>query len=162
MKVSFASLLFILTLSPQIFAGIEIPICKDKNKVLAYNEEQVLSWRENLDKKFKGRAFVRGLLVGVIEDRQNHLHFEVDLDQNLESKKDRIEVVYNTEFGALSDYRSGDEVILCGDYLNDPYSPLTAVIHWLHINPNSNNHEHGFLILNGVLAGQENSKASSR
>lgn len=154
---AFLVLTFIV-LSSSFSWAVKIPACMDRAERLDFNESQVLSWIDFTDNKFIGRAFVRGVIVRVLEDRQNHVHFEVDFDRNLQTTDDRIEVVYSTKFGPVPENRSGDELIACGDFVKDSYSPLKAVVHWLHRNPNKNGvkaHDHGFMIINGVLAGQE-------
>jgi hypothetical protein len=135
----------------------KIPACMDRTERLDFNENKVLVWRDLTDNKFIGRALVRGFIVRVMEDRQNHIHFEIDFDGNFSTTDDRIEVVYSTKFGPVPENRKGDELIACGDFVKDSYSPLKAVIHWLHKNPDKNSvraHDHGFLIINGILAGQ--------
>lgn len=130
----------------------------DKQERLEFNENQVLLWRDQLPSKQVARAYVRGIIVEVLEDRQNHVHFSVDFDKDLTTPDDRIEIIYNTKFGALPDYRVGDELIACGDFVVDPYSPLKAVIHWLHMSPKITSHEHGFLAINGIITGLINPK----
>ncbi|MFS4458030.1 hypothetical protein [Bdellovibrio sp. HCB2-146] len=153
--MKFATFLVLILSTSLTWAAGKIPACMDKTERLSFNESRVLMWRELTEQKFVGRAFVRGVIVRLIEDRQNHMHFEVDLDGNLSTQDDRVEVIYNTKFGALTDYRIGDQVIACGDFIKDRWSPLGAVIHWLHSNPKkSAPHEHGFLIINDVIFGQ--------
>ena len=151
-------LFLLISLSAVVSLAAKIPACMDRTERLDFNENKVLVWRDLTDNKFVGRAFVRGMIVRVMEDRQSHVHFEVDMDRNLATTDDRIEVVYSTKFGPVPENRHGDEMIACGDFVKDSYSPFKAVIHWLHKNPNKNGvkaHDHGFLIINGVLAGQE-------
>ncbi len=133
----------------------EAQSCMDKKISLDFNESQVLVWRDEQPHKFKARAYIKGRLVQLIEDRQRHVHFEVDLDEDLSTSDDRIEVIFNTGFGPIPAYQPGDEVIACGDFVVDNYSPHRAVIHWLHMSPKKNNHDHGFIIINGVKAGHK-------
>ncbi|HEY1078846.1 MAG TPA: DUF3465 domain-containing protein [Bdellovibrio sp.] len=153
MKKSFLFSAIVLLFSSLSFAG-PLPTCMDKQKNLDFNEAQVIDWIYSSKKKFMSRAFVRGILVNVLEDRQNHTHFEVDLDHDLRTTHDRIEIVYNVKFGPLPKYEFGDEVIACGDYITDPYSPVGAIIHWVHFAPKKT-HDHGFLIIGGKLLGQK-------
>lgn len=151
------SLFIFITLFSVFTNAAKIPACMDRTERLDFNENNVLVWRDLAANKFIGRALVRGLIVRVMEDRQNHVHFEVDFDGNFSTTDDRIEAVYSTKFGPVPENRIGDELIACGDFVKDSYSPLKAVIHWLHKNPNKNGvkaHDHGFLIINGILAGQ--------
>ncbi|KHD88211.1 MAG: hypothetical protein OM95_10215 [Bdellovibrio sp. ArHS] len=124
-----------------------------------FNESRLLVYRDEMEKKFTARAFIQGLIVGVMEDRQKHVHFEVDLDENFATTDDRIEVIYNTKFGPLPDFSAGDVLVACGDFVVDPYSPFKAVVHWLHMSPNLKTHEHGYLSINGVVTGLINPKA---
>lgn len=138
--------------------GIQVsaaPACLDNKKPMTYNHEKLLNLRESMPKKFTARAYVRGKIVRVMEDRQNHIHFEVDFDGDFQTSDDRLEVIYNRKFGPVPDFRSGESLIACGDFVIDPYSPTKAVVHWLHINPHQKGHDHGFLIINGILTGQE-------
>lgn len=133
----------------------ELPVCKNKNSVISFNNDQVLAWRNEGKNKFLSRALIKGIIVGVIENRQGHIHFEVDLDKDLSTNNDRIEVIYNVEFGEVPRFQNGDELIACGDFVVDSWSPMGAVVHWLHSNPNfnKNKHEHGFLAINGIVTG---------
>ena len=135
-------------------ANTDLPVCKNKSEDLPFNNEQVIEWRHTQKPKFLARAFIQGVIVSEIENRQGHVHFEVDLDKDLTTTADRVEVIYNIEFGALPDYRAGDELIACGDFIVDSWSPMGAVVHWLHYNPKAKNkHEDGFIVINGALAG---------
>lgn len=133
----------------------KVPACFDNKVRMEFNEGQVLAWRDVTERKFTARAFVRGILVAVIEDRQKHVHFEVDLDKNLETQDDRIEVIYNVKFGPLPPFQEGDALVMCGDYVTDPYSAHKAVIHWLHAAPKKSNHDHGYLMINESVAGRD-------
>lgn len=155
------NLILLLTLVVSFFPAAgwaKLPACMDKKDRLEFNENQVLTWRDYEQKKFTARAFVKGLLVRVMEDRQKHIHFEVDFDNDLSTSDDRIEVIYNTEFGPLPDYRPGDEIVACGDFVVDPYSKFKGVVHWLHMSPKLKAHDHGYLAINGVVTGQINPK----
>lgn len=160
MQLSFL-VLSLLLFSNVTFASANIPICKNRNEVLGFNNEQILNWRKTEKNKFLSRALIKGTIVGVIENRQGHIHFEVDFDNNPATKNDRVEVIYNVEFGDLPDFRNGDELIACGDFIIDAWSPLGAVVHWLHSNPNKNKnkHEDGFLVINGIVTGLKTARA---
>lgn len=158
MRIWFITLSLLLFSTAPAFA--KVPACMDKKDRLEFNESQVLVWRELLEKKFTARAFIKGILVQVMEDRQKHIHFEVDLDDNLGTNDDRIEVIYNTQFGPIPEYQPGDEVIACGDFVVDPYSPHKGVIHWLHTSPKRNAHDDGYLMINGILTGNIVSKVA--
>lgn len=131
----------------------ELPACKAKNTLLDFNNEQVIAWRDQGNRKITYRAFIKGTIVAMTENDHGHVHFEVDLDKDLSTTHDRIEVVYNIEFGDMPDYRPGDELIACGDFVVDSYSPQGGVVHWLHLNPKNNGHENGYLVIDGNLTG---------
>lgn len=146
-------LLFLFVAAPFLTASAAPP-CFDRKARMEYNDSMVLSWREFMESKFTARAFIKGRLVLLMEDRQNHVHFEVDLDEDLNTQDDRVEVIYNTKYGPLPEYQPGDEIIACGDFVADPYSPHRAVIHWLHLNPKKGGpHEDGYLSINGQVTG---------
>ncbi|AHZ84862.1 hypothetical protein Bb109J_c2168 [Bdellovibrio bacteriovorus] len=154
---------FLIMISCSAFAGDRIPQCFDRKDRMEFNESQVLTWREFMENKFTARAFVDGTLVRLMEDRQGHVHFEVDLDENLNTDDDRVEVIYNVKYGKLPEYQPGDRIIACGDFVVDKYSPHKAVIHWLHINPKKGGpHEDGFIAINGQVAGLTNTKGSKK
>lgn len=153
MKLLKSALFFALFLSS--FAQAKVPACLDNKVRMDFNEGQVLAWKDVTEKKFSARAFVRGILVSVMEDRQKHIHFEVDLDKDLATQDDRIEVIYNLKFGPLPSFQEGDAMVICGDYVTDPYSAHKAVIHWLHAAPKKSNHDHGYLMINDTVAGLE-------
>lgn len=153
------ALLLCLLLAYSAPGFAKVPACMDKKERLEFNESQVLTWRDLMEKKFTARAFIKGVIVRIMEDRQKHVHFEVDLDADLSTNEDRIEVIYNTKFGPLPENRSGDELIACGDFVADPYSPFKAVIHWLHVSPKKSAHDDGYLAINGVVTGLIDSKS---
>ncbi|MGE5086875.1 MAG: hypothetical protein ACM3MG_11285 [Bacillota bacterium] len=150
MKLLFTTILLFGSFS---FAG-GYPACKDKNQLVDLSNDSIVKWRDNMPAKFLARAFVQAKIVGVLEDRQNHIHFEVDLDGDFSTTDDRLEVIYNTEFGAVPEFHQGDSLIACGDFIVDPYSPTKAVLHWVHKNPKNTGHDDGYLVINGILTGQ--------
>lgn len=147
--------LFLVLFSNDLFAQTKAPACLDKKERMEFNDNRLLLYRDEMEKKFTARGFIKGTLISVIEDRQKHVHFEVDLDEDLQTTDDRLEVIYNTKFGPLPEFNAGDEIIACGDFVVDPYSPHGAVLHWLHSSPELKKHEHGYLMINGIIAGNE-------
>jgi hypothetical protein len=134
--------------------------CMDRNLVLPINNQQVVSWKLNraVPNGWKGRANVEGIVLGVFPDRNDHDHFVIQIGPN--PNVDVIEVVYNSDFGALPNIQRGMRVHACGDYIksvaqNGPYppSPAGAIVHWVHQNPNGNGHEHGYLTIDNVMYG---------
>jgi len=89
----------------------------------------------------------------MMENRQGHAHLEIDLDHNLATSDDRLEVIYNNKYGDLPDVQEGDKISACGDLIVDKHSPHKAIIHWLHKSPNLKSHDHGFLAINGIVFG---------
>jgi hypothetical protein len=160
MKTLYVALFLLIASALPAFA--KVPACMDKTTRMEFNESQVLVLRDLPEYKLTARAFVEGILVRVMEDRQRHIHFEVDLDADLVTTDDRVEVIYNTKFGPVPDHRPGDQIIACGDFVVDPYSPLRGVIHWLHMSPKLKTHDHGFLIINGTITGLINPKPETK
>jgi hypothetical protein len=89
----------------------------------------------------------------VYSDHAGHRHFSVRIGPNQE---DRIEVIYNLDFGSLPVPVVGQTASACGDYIVStsenggyPASPDGMIIHWVH--RSHSGHEPGFTILNGQL-----------
>ncbi len=140
-----------MTLTEVTFA--RIPVCyNNKDKVLIDNH-QALSLRDFMENGFKTRALLEGTLVSVLENKQGHTHLEIDLDNDSQTLDDRIEVIYNNEYGDLPDLKKGDRLIACGDFILDAYSPYKAIIHWLHKSLNVKKHNDGFLVINNIVFG---------
>lgn len=131
-----------------------IPSCMNKKVRLDIDNHQVINLRDFMEQGFKTRALVEGSLVVMMENRQGHTHLEIDLDQNLATFDDRLEVIYNNNYGDLPNVQEGDKIIACGDFIVDKHSPHKAVIHWLHKSPNPKSHDHGFLAINGIIFGK--------
>lgn len=129
--------------------------CFDKKNSLELNESQLLTYRDMTEHGFKARGHIEAVVVEQTENRQGHLHFIVDLDENLESTNDRLELIYNQQYGEIENVVAGQKIRACGDFIVDQYSPTKAVLHWLHLNPNKkkNKHEDGFLMIDGKAFG---------
>lgn len=132
--------------------------CQAYGRPLAVNNQQVLHWKRTTPNQFKERANVQGRVVRIFPDRNGHDHFEIQIGSQ---RGDVIELVYNQDFGILPDrIMPGMEVQACGDYITStaqsgpyPPSPSGAIVHWLHVNPRGNGHEHGFLMIQGTVFG---------
>jgi hypothetical protein len=162
-------LVLALAYAPFALASAEVPVCLDKQgePIASPNNDLVAQWKRSTPNGYLDRAYVRGTLLRVYPSKPGHLHLEVALAQTGNpNKANELEVIYNVEFGhtpgALS---AGLEVIACGDYItsteqNGPYpaSPVNAILHWVHKAMN-NRHESGFLMIGGILYGQENAPA---
>lgn len=129
--------------------------CFDKKNILELNESQLLTYREMTEHGFKARGHVEAIVVEQTENRQGHLHFIADLDEDLKTLDDRLEIIYNQQYGEIDQVLPGQKFRACGDFIVDQYSPTKAVLHWLHGNPNKkkNKHEDGFLIIEGKAFG---------
>lgn len=129
--------------------------CFEKKKPLENNESELLKYRDFMEKGFKTRGHVDGLVVEQTENRQGHLHFILDLDSDLTTSDDHLEIIYNQQYGEIAEVLPGSRVRACGDFIVDHYSPTKAVLHWLHLNPNKkkNHHEDGFLIIDNQVFG---------
>lgn len=130
-----------------------IPACMDKKTNLSVENTAPEKYKAFMEKGFKTRLLLKGTIVEQTENRQGHTHFTVDLDANMATTDDRIEAIYNNEYGELPSIKGGEETILCGDFIVDPYSPEKAVIHWLHKSPSTKKHDHGFVVINSVIYG---------
>ncbi len=127
--------------------------CFDKKKTLSLDNDRAITLKESQNYGFKTRLFLTGTIIQMTENRQGHVHYEVDLDSNLSTINDRIEAIFNSQYGELPQIIGGEKVILCGDFILDQYSPFKAVIHWLHKSPNVKKHDHGFMIINEEVFG---------
>lgn len=146
-----ALLIISLAIIPQIvFAA---PACKDKKETLQIDNNAVLKYRDFMEKGFKVRALVSGIIVKEIENRQGHTHLEIDLDKDLNTTDDRIEAVFSNQYGTLPTIAGGEQTLICGDFIVDPFSPNKAIIHWLHSSPSVKKHDHGFMTINDVIYG---------
>ncbi len=146
----------VLLYSLAAFSGDRIPDCKAGSRVLPVINEQVLFWKRSTKNQFKDRARVKGVVSRVFPIRGDHNHFEIKIGPNA---NDTLEVIYNNDFGALPEVESGMDVEACGDYITSnapsryPASPSGAIIHWIHGNPSNEGHEHGYLVIEGILYG---------
>lgn len=131
-----------------------VPECLNyKNESMQFNENDLLYWRDNKRPNFSDRAFIRGIMVSVLKNKKSHTHFEIDLDMDLLTSNDRIEVIYNNDFGQLPRFRPGSSMVVCGDFIVEPDSKFNGIVHWTHMSPRSN-HLDGFLLINSTLTGQ--------
>jgi hypothetical protein len=146
-----------------------LPTCLDKNRqaIRGDNNAEVLRWKEQTKNQYKDRALISGVLVGVILDRKSHLHLEVNLtgDENSKDAREHIEIVYNKSFGEVAAVSPGMKVQACGDYITSneqsgPYkpSPMGAIVHWVHKSNTPDRHASGFLAIDGKVYGLEDEK----
>jgi hypothetical protein len=149
-KLSALLVILLIVLAEQVHAA---PACMDKKTSLSIENTAPEKYIAFMEKGFKTRLLLKGVIVEQTENRQGHTHFIVDLDNNMSTTDDRVEAIYNNEYGDLPTIKGGEEAILCGDFIVDPYSPQKAVIHWLHKSPSIKKHDHGFVVINNVLYG---------
>lgn len=157
-QISMVGLVFALVSQGWAYEGKE---CLGKNRVgvLPIDNSVVAVLKKTKENQFLTRAHVKGVIHEVYPDKNGHYHFGITLGNGAH---DRIEVVYNKEFGPVPPLEIGAEVEACGDYINSyeptdkyPRSPDDAIIHWVHMNPDHKGHSDGFIVVNNVLCGQE-------
>jgi hypothetical protein len=150
-----------------------LPICLDRQQkpIEGNNNDQVLYWKTHSQNQYHDRALVSGVLVGVFLDRRSHLQLDVDLDPSTAGGAlgDHIEIIYNKSFGQVGEFRPGDKVEACGDYITStkqaghyPPSPAGAILHWVHKSNNPGRHADGFLAIGGVVYGMEGDEGGHR
>jgi hypothetical protein len=163
-KCKFLSVVFLIlaVVSTSSYAA-QYPECTRRGQPMEVNNRQVLDWKTSTKNQYQDRGFVVGHVVQALQSRNSHLHLEIDLDPSSNDRADHIEIVYNKEFGAIPRFSQGSEAVVCGDYITSNQetkrykpSPVGAIIHWVHMSPNPGRHDHGFMMLDGVLTGQEN------
>ncbi len=164
-RISFQLLLAasaVFAFNPNLHAteGDTIPPCRGYGYDLPVNNSQVLHWKRTTENQFRERAHVQGPILQLfsIGDR-DHVHFEIQLGKYSD---ETLEVIYNQDFGKLPPIHPGMQVEACGDYITStapsgpyPASPVGAIIHWIHMNPNNSKHDAGFLVIDGKLYGQD-------
>ncbi len=133
--------------------------CMNHGQPMAMNNQQVLQWKVSEPNGFLSRGYVQGTVDADFADLTGHHHFSIRIGPG---PNDRVEVIYQLNFGMMPEPTIGSQVIACGDFINSfsqsggyPPSPDGAIIHWVHKNP-SGPHDSGFVILNGVLYGNGN------
>lgn len=150
-----------------------LPTCLDRNRqaIRGDNNAEVLRWKEQTQNQYKDRALISGTLVGVILDRNSHLHLQVNLtgDENGKDIRDHIEIVYNKSFGEVAAVSPGMKVQACGDYItaseqSGPYkpSPVGAIVHWVHKSNTPDRHANGFLAIDGKVYGLKDEEGGGR
>lgn len=133
--------------------------CIAYGRNLPINNQQVLHWKRTTPNQFQERGHVIGPITYIFPDRNGHDHFVINIGR---TDQDTLEVIYNQDFGVTPEPRIGMMVEACGDYITStaqsgpyPPSPVGAIIHWVHINPAGRGHDPGFLVMDGILCGQD-------
>lgn len=142
------------------------PNCLSGGQELLVNNEAVIGWKSTTKNQYRNRAHVSGTLVKDFPDHSGHHHYEVQIGAN---QNDKIEVIYNEQFGPVPAATAGSTFEACGDYITSnapaghfPASPDGAIVHWVHESPNPSGHDSGYLIVNGVVCGQGASNAGPK
>jgi hypothetical protein len=140
------------------FAQSNIPECLgENNQVLPVDDNATIALKTDTANGQLSRAHAEGPITKIYPNETGHNHFEISLGS---AAADTLEVVYDTEFGALPTLEIGMNVEVCGDFINSyapengyQASPDGAIIHWIHKTDNDK-HQAGFTIINGGLYGQ--------
>lgn len=110
------------------------------------------------ENRYEARVFVSGIFVKLNGSRNKHVKFEIDLDRDMSTLDDRLEIIYNEKYGSMPQIQAGVSVLACGDYITananeDGYeaSPQGAIVHWVHPSEFPKAHPHGFLVIDGSL-----------
>lgn len=135
----------------------QTPECLRKGQAIPIDDQQVINWKNSTPNQFLDRAHVQGTITRVFPDKTGHAHFEIKIGNE---PTDVLEVIYNQEFGKLSDVTVGATVEACGDYITSnkkaggyEASPSGAIIHWVHFSKDVNKHASGFVVINGNVFG---------
>jgi len=135
------------------------------------NNAEVLGWKTSTENTFEARAHVQGHIVRIDPDRNDHKHFAIQIGPD---SGDTVEIVYNEDFGSVPAPTLGLAVEACGDYITSsgpssgpngevyPASPDGALVHWVHMAPGHSGHNSGYLVMGGVLTGQDPQHAGPR
>ena len=148
---------FMLQLAATVALADQAPDCLGNNgQSISVNDGQVLQWETTTPNQYLARAHVTGNVVELYPDQNGHNHFAIQIGPN---SSDRLEVVYNQDFGTVPNPAVGDSVEACGDYITStaqagpyPPSPCSAIIHWVHAS-DSAKHPSGYLMINGTVYG---------
>ena len=153
-------------IAPSTWATDTAPHCLDRNgKELPIDNSGVLTLKTSTPNQYTTQEHVKGTISVIYPDRNGHHHFAIQIGSDAEQG---IEVVFNDEFGSVPGLTVGMTVEACGEYITSnqataqyPPSPMDAIIHWVHINPNGSGHPSGFLMIDGKLYGDAPGGGSS-
>jgi hypothetical protein len=142
------------------------PECEDRGANIAVNNDQVIQWKSSTRNSFQARGHVVGPILQVYPDHSGHHHFEISLSNK---PGDTIEVIFNEDFGSVPALRAGQQVEACGDYITSnapsgpyPASPDNAILHWVHASPHPQTHPSGYMMVDGVVYGQDTANAGPK
>ena len=133
-----------------------MPCYTTGNRILPINNDKIILWKQTTPNLFLARGHAIGVIGAIYPMKNGHNHFQLLL-----AGGGTIEVIYNTEFGALPPLNSGMNAEICGDYITSsqdtaeyPASPDGAILHWVH--KSTKVHLSGYVIIDGKLFGQLN------
>ncbi len=135
-----------------------IPAClNDQRQPIALDNQVVIQMKVSTPNSYRTRALVSGMVTKIYDDHSGHRHFALQIGP---LPTNTLEVIYNEEFGRFPAFGVGSKVVACGDYITAnkntqyPASPDGAIIHWVHKAPSPDRHPSGYLVINGILTGQ--------
>jgi hypothetical protein len=141
------------------FAFAQSLPCLTRGAEIAVDNQQVLNWKNTTRNQFHARGHIEGTIRQIFSDHSGHHHYEVGIGPGAD---DTVEVIYNEDFGGVPQVRAGSTIEACGDYITSnapsghfPASPDGAILHWVHMSPSLQRHDSGFIILDGVVCGQD-------
>lgn len=167
-SIVFASVGFLsISTAHAYLTNAKMPACLDGPDEIQVDNARVLKLKQTTKNQYLARAFVEGTVVDTGDVKTGHDHFSIAIGP---AKGDTLEIIYNREFGPMPDFKNGDKVVVCGDYITSnksaggyQASPDGAIIHWIHFNPgnrpNSARHEHGFVMFGTNLVGFDDAPA---
>ncbi len=135
------------------------PVCLDGRSEISVDNQSALRFKSEEKNGALTRAFIRGRIISAPVRQGDHDRFSISIGSG---PRDTVEVIYNVDFGSMPAFSRGDDVVVCGDFINSfaqngryKPSPDGAIIHWVHYNPGdrSTAHEHGFIQIETDLVG---------
>ena len=130
-----------------------LPTCyqNDRTTPITDSNQDVLNWMKNNDNNWH-RAMLTGVVTKRLPDQTGHAHFLISLGTDNTSD---VEVIHQSDFGAIPDITPGMNVAVCGDFKRELMDGVQGFIHWTHCNPGTQqpNHPQGFVSVNGYLYG---------
>lgn len=129
------------------------PTCyeDDRKTVITDSSQNILSWIQNQDPNWH-RIMVTGSVVKRLPDLTGHAHFLIDINGDHTAD---LEVIHQSDFGAITSIQPGMAVAVCGDFKYELMDGVKSFVHWTHCNPGTQqpNHQQGFVAVNGVVYG---------
>jgi len=155
------SIVFASSSAQAFLSNAQTPVCLEGPQEISVDNARVLRFKVQEKNQFLARAYVEGKVISMPEQQGDHDHFSISIGNKA---TDTLEVIYNNEFGNMPNVQLGDQVTVCGDFINSfaraggyDASPDGAIIHWVHYNPgtrsSSRGHEHGFIQFGTDLVG---------